>query len=98
MRRFRSVLVVVVLGLAGALVGVVSGRVSAVPAPRRCRPTAFVVNGASGTVSTIDVKTRTKDPADISVGGGPLSGVEITPDGKTVFVNNPGAGVVSRLM
>jgi YVTN family beta-propeller protein len=40
--------------------------------------TAFVTNGAIGTVSTIDVKTRTKNPTDIPVGSGPL-GVAFTP-------------------
>ncbi len=40
--------------------------------------TAFVTNGASGTVSTIDVKTRTKNPTDIAVGSGP-AGVAVTP-------------------
>jgi YVTN family beta-propeller protein len=78
MRRFRWVRVVVVLGLAGALVGVVPGGASAVAARSRCRATAFVGNANSGTVSTIDVKTRTKDPADIPVGSGP-SGVAVTP-------------------
>jgi hypothetical protein len=29
---------------------------------RGCRGTAFVTDSVSGTVSTIDVKTRTKDP------------------------------------
>jgi YVTN family beta-propeller protein len=33
--------------------------------------TAFVANQGSGTVSTIDVKTRTKDPTDIAVGANP---------------------------
>ena len=87
MRRFRCVLMVVVFGLAGALVGVVPDGVSAVPTGSRCRPTAFVGNGASGTVSTIDVKTRTKDPTDIPVGSVP-PGVAITPNGKTAFVTN----------
>ncbi len=76
MRRSRSALVVVVLGLAGALV--VPGRVSAVPVRTPCRATAFVANTGSGTVSTIDVKTRTKDPTDIPVGSEPGS-VAITP-------------------
>jgi YVTN family beta-propeller protein len=51
-----------------ALVGVVPAGASAVPARSRCRSTAFVANSASGTVSTIDTKTRTKDPTDITVG------------------------------
>jgi YVTN family beta-propeller protein len=58
---------VVVVGLAGALVGVLADAVSAVPARRRCRATAFVTNSFSNTVSTIDVQTRTKHPSDIPV-------------------------------
>ena len=78
MRRSRRVLVFVVVGLAGALVGVVPAGVSAVPARSPCRPTAFVTNYGDGTVSTIDVKTRTKNPTDIPVGRNPI-GVAITP-------------------
>jgi YVTN family beta-propeller protein len=40
--------------------------------------TAFVPNFASNTVSTIDVKTRTKNPTDITVGSSPF-GVVFTP-------------------
>jgi YVTN family beta-propeller protein len=40
--------------------------------------TAFVANAASGTVSTIDVKTGAKHPTDIAVGSFPI-GVEVTP-------------------
>jgi YVTN family beta-propeller protein len=40
--------------------------------------TAFVTNLYSNTVSTIDVKTRTKHPSDIPVGTGPV-GVAFTP-------------------
>jgi YVTN family beta-propeller protein len=40
--------------------------------------TAFVVNQASNSVSTIDVKTRTKNPTDINVGAIPI-GEAITP-------------------
>jgi len=65
MRRLRWVRGVVVLGLAGALLGVVPNGASAVAARARCRETAFVTNGGSGTVSTIDAQNRTKDPADI---------------------------------
>jgi YVTN family beta-propeller protein len=86
----------VVLGLAGALVGVIPDGVSAVAAPSRCRATAFVADGASSTVSTIDVKTRTKNPTDIAVGKTPL-GVTITPDGKTAFVANRDSGTVSTI-
>jgi YVTN family beta-propeller protein len=39
--------------------------------------TAFVTNTESGTVSKIDVKTRTKDPTDITVGRVPGTGVEV---------------------
>jgi hypothetical protein len=78
MRRFRWVRGVAVLGLAGALMGVVPNGVSAVAGRPRCRPTAFVGNAGSGTVPTIHVKTRTKDPADIPVGAGPTT-VAITP-------------------
>src|SRR5215510_14650010 len=64
---------VVVFGLAGAVVGVVPATgVSWAPARRRCRETAFVANVGSGTVSTIDVRTRTKDPRDIAVGASPF--------------------------
>ena len=78
MRRSRRVLVVVVVGLAGALVGVVPDGVSAVAGRARCRTTAFVTNALSASVSTIDVKTRTKDPTDIPVGMTP-AGLAITP-------------------
>jgi YVTN family beta-propeller protein len=40
--------------------------------------TAFVTNQGSGTVSTIDVKTRIKDPTDIAVGTTP-TGVAVAP-------------------
>jgi YVTN family beta-propeller protein len=94
MRRSRSVLLVVVLALAGALV--VPGGVSAVPARRKCRPTAFVTHNASSTVSTIDVNTRIKRPTDINVGEGP-AGMAVTPDGKTAFVANAVSGSVSTI-
>jgi YVTN family beta-propeller protein len=92
MRRFRWVRGVVVFGLAGALVGLGPVRLSSVPARRQCRATAFVTNSGGGTVSTIDVKTRTKNPTDITVGAVP-TGVAITPDDKTAFVTNAGNGV-----
>jgi YVTN family beta-propeller protein len=50
----------------------------------------------SGTVSTIDVKTRRKHPADITVGSFPF-GVAVTPDGKTAFVTNNASGTVSTI-
>src|SRR5262245_46118736 len=96
MRRFRWVRVVVVLGMAGALLGVVPDGASAVEARGRCRATAFVTNAASNTVSTIDVKTRTKNHADIPVGPFP-QGVAVTPNGKTAFVTNTGSGTVSTI-
>jgi YVTN family beta-propeller protein len=95
MRRFRWVRGVVVLELAGTLVGAVASGGSAVPARGRCRPTAFVANNGSTTVSTIDVKTGTKNPADIVVG--PLSaGVAVAPDGKTASVTTQG-GTLSTI-
>jgi YVTN family beta-propeller protein len=96
MRRFRWVLVGLVLGLAGALVGVVPDGVSAVPARKECRSTAFVANTFSGTVSTIDVKTRTKNPTDIPVGPLP-AGQAVTPDGKTLFVALRNSDTVSSI-
>jgi YVTN family beta-propeller protein len=96
MRRFRRVRGAFVLGLAGALVGVVPDGVSAVAGGARCRPTAFVANTGSGTVSTIDVKTRTKDPGDIKVGSAP-GGVKVTPEGKTAIVTNQSSGTVSTI-
>jgi YVTN family beta-propeller protein len=94
MRRFPWVRGVVVLGLAGALV--VPDGVSAAPAQTRCRATAFVTNLLGGTVSTIDVQTRTKYSPDIAVGEGPF-GVAVTPDGKTAFVTNLRSGTVSTI-
>jgi YVTN family beta-propeller protein len=94
MRRFRSVRGVVVLGLAGALVGVVPDGVSAVPARSRCRATAFVPHLVDS-ISTIDVKTRTKHPTDLTVGSAPV-GVAVTPDGRTAFVTHA-AGTVSTI-
>jgi YVTN family beta-propeller protein len=70
--------------------------------------TAFVTNfgpftslymptpGSIGTVSMIDVKTRTKEPTDIPVGSGAV-GVAVTPDGKTAFVANRASGTVSTV-
>jgi YVTN family beta-propeller protein len=96
MRRFRWVLVVVVLGLAGALVGVAADGVSALPVRAGCRTTVFVTNALSASVSTIDLKTRTKHPSDIPVGTDPF-GLAITPDGKTAFVVNTNLGTVSTI-
>src|SRR6266545_1199519 len=95
MRRSRSVLVVLVLGLAGALVGVVPDGVSAVTGRSRCRATAFVPHLVDS-ISTIEVKTRTKNHTDIPVGAGPF-GVAVTPDGKTAFVTNNVSGTVSTI-
>jgi YVTN family beta-propeller protein len=55
-----------------------------------------VTNSASNSVSTIDVKTRTKHPTDIPVGSLPL-GVAVTPDGKTAFVTNFYSNTVSTI-
>src|SRR5829696_3162712 len=96
MRRFGWVRGVVVLGLAGALVGVVPDGVSAVAGRAPCRATAFVTNALSASVSTIDVKTRKRNPTDIPVGTDPF-GVAVTPDGKTVFVTNVSLGTVSTI-
>jgi DNA-binding beta-propeller fold protein YncE len=52
--------------------------------------TAFVSNLFSNSMSTIDVKTRTKHPDDITGTGG--AGLAITPDGKTVVSNNANIG------
>jgi YVTN family beta-propeller protein len=79
-----------------ALVGVVPDGASAVAPGARCRVTAFVTNITGGAVSTIDVKTRTKNPTDITVGTQPL-GLAITPDGKTAFVSNGQGGTVSAI-
>src|SRR5262249_38684119 len=54
--------------------------------------TAFVTNNESGTVSTIDVKTKRKDPSDIAVGGNP-KGVAGTPEGRTAVVTQANAGL-----
>jgi YVTN family beta-propeller protein len=96
MPRFRWVHGMLVLGLAGALVGVVPSGVSAVPARPRCPTTAFVANFTSGTVSTIEVKTRTKHPGDIEVGALPTL-LAVTPNGKTAFVTNQASGTVSAI-
>src|SRR5262245_55672962 len=95
MWRGRWVRAVVAFGLTGALMGVVPSG-AALPAYARCRPTAFVADGLNGSVSTIDVKTRTKKPADITVGSAPF-GIALTPDGKTAFVTNRDGGTVSTI-
>src|SRR5262249_38897234 len=59
--------------------------------------TAFIANSTSGTVSTIEVETRTKNPTDINIGGPGATGVAITPDGKTAFVTNQASGPVSTI-
>jgi YVTN family beta-propeller protein len=70
--------------------------VSVVAGRARCRATAFVTNALSASVSTIDVKTRTKHPSDIPVGTAP-GRVAVTPNGKTAFVSNFGSGTVSTI-
>jgi hypothetical protein len=57
MRRFRRVLVVAAIGLAGSLVGVFPSGASAVAGRAPCRATSFVNNQVHDTVSTIGVKT-----------------------------------------
>jgi YVTN family beta-propeller protein len=94
--RHRSVLGVVVFGLSGALVGVVPDGVSVAAGRAPCRATALVANTRSGTVSTIGVKTRTKNPTDIAVGSGPTT-LAVTPDGKTAFVTNALRNTVSTI-
>ena len=49
-----------------------------------------------GTVSVVDVKTRTRAPTDIPVGPQP-TGPAISPDGTTLFVPNYGNGTVSTI-
>jgi YVTN family beta-propeller protein len=56
--------------------------------------TVFVTSSGPGIVATIDVKTRTKEPTDISVGLRP-SQVAVTPDGKTAFVTHELSNTVS---
>src|SRR6266511_3286803 len=66
--------------------------------------TAWVTNqdgpfpnpGIAGSVSTIDVATRTKDPTDITGFSHPSS-VAITPDQSTAFVTNFGDDSVSAI-
>ena len=58
--------------------------------------TAFVTNAGSGTVSPIDVRTRTKSPTDIPVGMLPYK-VVITPDGKMAFVTTTSMARCRRL-
>jgi len=87
MPRFRWVLGALVFGLAGALVGVAPHGVSAVAARSRCRATAFVPNLGSGTVSTIDVKSRIKNPTDITVGPEPF-GVTVTRTARPFLVTH----------
>jgi YVTN family beta-propeller protein len=59
--------------------------------------TAFVTNEDSGTVFTIDVKTKAKHPTDIPFPFGPGHDVAITPDGKTAFVTNNVSDSVSTI-
>src|SRR5262249_15984680 len=58
--------------------------------------TAFVTNFGGNSVSTIDVKTRTKDPTDIPVGLVP-GGVAFSPDGKTAFVTHQSTATLSTI-
>src|SRR5262245_31043307 len=92
MRRLRWSIAVVVLGLAG----VVPNQVSVAVGRAQCRSTAFVTNQFANSVSTIDVKTRTKHPTDIPVSALPAA-VAVTPDGKTVFVVTGNTDSVSTI-
>ena len=47
-------------------------------------------------MSTIDVKTTTKDPTDIPVGTVPWV-MAVTPDGQTAYVPNFGSNTVSTI-
>jgi DNA-binding beta-propeller fold protein YncE len=96
MRRFRWVRGILVLGLAGALAGVVPSGASVVAGRPRYRQTAFVSNTGGDSVSAIDMKTRTKNPADITAVPAP-SGVAVTPDGKAAFVANSLSDTVSTI-
>jgi YVTN family beta-propeller protein len=58
--------------------------------------TAFIANRVSNTLSTIDVKTRTKHPTDITIGT-VLNEVAVTPDGKTAFVPHHDGTAVSTI-
>jgi len=60
---------------------------------RRQRPTAFVVNSGSATVTPLDLGTRRAGRA-IRVGKGPLA-IAVTPDGRTAFVLNSRSGTVT---
>ena len=81
MSLFRRVPWVLVCGGLLGLVGVVPEAGSAVAESKKaaCSPTAFVTNTLSDSVSTIDVKTRTKNPTDLAVDTIPV-GVAVTPD------------------
>lgn len=57
------------------------------PTSRTAFVTTNVAPGSSGAVATIDLKTRTTKPTDITVGMQPVA-LAVTPDGKTVFVTN----------
>jgi YVTN family beta-propeller protein len=50
----------------------------------------------SGTVSTIDVTEKTKNPTDITVGSSP-GGMALTRDGKTALVGNTHSDTVSTI-
>ena len=67
------------------------------PAPSACAGTAYVNNQGDNTVSAITMATG-EVSAPIAVGANP-GGLAVTPDGKHVYVANPGdskaAGTVS---
>jgi YVTN family beta-propeller protein len=59
------------------------------------RPTAFVVNSASATVTPVDLTTRRAGPP-IPVGARPQA-IAVTPDGRTAYVANSGSGTVTPI-
>jgi hypothetical protein len=82
MRRWAGILAVSGC-LAAGLVAVAPGSPAA-NAESVCQTTAYVPSGGENFVSTIDVPTRTRNPADIPlVTSAFASGVAITPDGST---------------
>jgi YVTN family beta-propeller protein len=58
-------------------------------------PTALVVNYASGSVTPVDMVTRTAGSA-IGVGDHPAA-IAVTPDGRTAYVVNSGSGTVTPI-
>jgi len=87
--RCRSAVVAAVLALSG-VTGTACAAGSARPASGGCAATAYVVNYYSGTVTPIDIATRTAG-RPIRLPGGEKdfpADVAITPDGRTAYVTN----------